>query len=189
MRFGRLSAFVVLSVLAVPSFASTTINFDNLAAGTVITNQYAGVTFSTVAGQENRAEAQNLGSSLPNFLCTYDTFGNINCANDTYIDFAVGVDNLSFYAIGANDNGHIADVDVFINNVFDHTDLVIGNGSPFTPDLVSIVGTNITRIEIKNITDSYGLGWDDFTYGAVPEPATMAVLGFGSLVMFRRRKS
>ncbi|MBI5707689.1 MAG: PEP-CTERM sorting domain-containing protein [Armatimonadetes bacterium] len=189
MSVRSLSACVGLAILAVPSFASTTINFDNVAAGTVITTQYAGVTFSSNSGQENRAEAQNLGSSLPNFICTFAVGGSINCVNDTYVDFAGGVSNLSFLAIGADNNGHNADVDVFINNVFDHTVQVIGNGTPYTPDLVTIAGSNITRIEIKNITDGAGLGWDDFTYDAVPEPGTLAALGFGAIALIRRRKN
>ena len=178
------------AVIALPMASqAVVIDFDNVAAGTVITNNYADATFSSNAGQENRTEAQNLGSSLPNFICTFAIGGQINCVNDTYVDFTSAVNNLTFYSIGANDNGHNADVDVFVNNAFAGTVQVIGNGTGSTPDLVDLTAfNNITRIEIKNITDFAGLGWDDFSFNVVPEPFSMIAFSAGIVALARKRR-
>lgn len=187
MNMRRSLALMGAATISTLSFGIT-IDFDDLASGVAVTNQYASATFSSIAGQVNWTENQNLGSSLPNFICTGPDTGGINCVNDTYVDFTSPVKNLNFLSIGANDNGHNADVDVFVNNVYSHTVQVMGDGTPLSPDLVTITGTNITRIEIKNITDAAGLGWDDFNFDVVPEPASMAVLGLGLLAVMRRKR-
>lgn len=189
MIMNKLYSALGMALIITTGARATWINFDDLAGGAVVTNQYASAIFSSNAGQENRTEAQNLGSSLPNFICTFNIGGGINCVNDTYVDFTSPVMNLTFLAIGANDVGHNADVDVYVNNVFSSTVQIVGNGTPATPDFVDLSAfNNVTRIEIRNIVDVAGLGWDDFRFDAVPEPATMAVLGLGALALVRRRR-
>lgn len=114
---------LVLSLLVAATSAKATVtDFDNLAVGTIVTNHYAGATISSNGGQDNWTEAQNLGSSQPNFICTLDTAGNINCTNQTYIDFSGGgVNGLTFYAIGVNNVGSIAVLDIFTNNICNTT--------------------------------------------------------------------
>lgn len=185
----KLVGLAILGLVTAQAMA-VTIDFDNVAAGTVITNQYPDAIFSSNAGQENRAEAQNLGSSLPNFLCTFTIGGGINCVNDTYVDFINPVNGLSFLSIGADDTGHNADVNVFVNNAFAATVQVVGDGTPLAPDLVDLTAfNNVTRIEIVGITDSNGLGWDDFRFNVVPEPFSLVAVGGAVLAMARRRKS
>lgn len=187
MNIRMIGACLGASTIASGAFA-VTIDFDDLTPDTIVTNQYATATFSSSAGNANFAEDQNLGSSLPNFLCTGPDTGGINCIEDTYVDFTNPVNNLSFLAIGVNDSGKVAEVNIYVNNVFDSTIDVIGDGTAFSPDLVSIAQSNVTRIEIVSITDTAGIGWDDFTFDPVPEPASMAALALGSAVLLRRRK-
>ena len=105
---------LILLVLSVACYgASTTINFDNLADGTVVTNQYAGVVFSSVGGTVNVTLAENLGTSLPNFICTGTPA--INCTGETILTFSSAVANLIFKGVGINNVGTVASVDIFEN--------------------------------------------------------------------------
>lgn len=159
--------------------ATTVINFDNLANGTVVTNQYPTATFSSVAGEDILTTAQNLGSSLPNFICT-GSGGIIDCVNDVFISFTNPVNGLHFVATGANNTGVIAQIDVTAasgNGVVD----IIGAGDPNTPVAIDLTAfTGVSGISIVNDVDVSGLGFDDFTFdaggGGVPEPASWALV-------------
>lgn len=181
-RFLGLIALGAASV-ASPASAATVINFDNLGNGVQVTNQYAGVTFSSQAGSQILTTAQNLGTSLPNFICSAVT--SINCVDDVYLDFSTAVSGLSFFAVGDNNVGHNGDVRVFGGSTLLGTVNIIGDANGSTPYLVDLGAfSGITRIEIANITDLAGLGYDDFTFtvgggSGVPEPATWAMLLFG----------
>ena len=171
------------AIAASPASAATVINFDNLGNGVQVTNQYAGVTFSSSVGSQILTTAQSLGSSLPNFICSAVT--SINCVDDVYLDFATAVSGLSFIAVGDNNTGHNGDVRVFGGATLLGTVNIFGDGNFSTTHLVDLGAfSGITRIEIANITDAAGLGYDDFTFTAgggsgVPEPATWAMLLFG----------
>jgi hypothetical protein len=165
----------------VPAANAVTIDFDGLNYHDVITNQYATIaTFSTIAGQDNRTEGGNFGSTQPWFLCTFESNGAINCANPTFVDFTTPVDNLTFLQLAAENNTHNADVDVFVNYSYAATVPMVGSGNVYVPTLIDLTAySNVTRIEIKNITDPGGLGWDDFTFDVVPEPSPALGLGVG----------
>jgi hypothetical protein len=70
----------------------TTINFDNLAIGIVVTNQYPQVTFSSDAGEVivTRSDfgivggLNGLGSSAPNYICTAAASGGRDRLNHLY---------------------------------------------------------------------------------------------------------
>lgn len=197
MRNHLLSLIAFGAALAAsPASAATVINFDNLGNGVQVTNQYAGVTFSSQAGSQILTTAQSLGSSLPNFICSAKV--SINCVDDVYLDFSTAVSALSFIAVGDNNVGQNGNVRVFAGMSLLGTVNIIGDGNGFTPYLVDLGAySGITRIEIANITDVAGLGYDDFTFtvgsvgGAVPEPATwaMMLLGLGLVGSTMRRRA
>lgn len=174
--------------------AATVIDFDSLSNGDVVTNQFAEAIFSSSAGSEVIVTAQNLGSSAPNFICS-GVNGAINCVDDVYVDFTGAVSGLSFLAVGDNDTGDIGDVRVFAGASLLGTVDIFGNSNGSDAQLVDLSAfSGITRIEIANITDGAGLGYDDFTFtvggGAVPEPTTwmMMILGFGLIGSVTRRR-
>jgi hypothetical protein len=184
----------LLAVASAASASAATINFDSVAAGTVITNQFAPATFSSIAGSQILTTAQSLGSSTPNFICS-GVGTQINCVDPVFVAFSSAVTNLRFTAVGDNNVGVNGAVRVFNGATLLGTQNIIGDGVFSTPYLVNLTSFGaLTRIEITT-TDGGGLGYDDFMFdiggGAVPEPTTWAMMlaGFGAVGgLLRRRK-
>jgi hypothetical protein len=186
MKFRMIAVLTMAVALSTAAFAaSVVVNFDNLNNGDVITNQYAGVTFSSTSGNVNYVTTQaQYQSTPPNFLCTGPTNSSIDCAEETFMNFSSPVSNLNFDGMGVNDVGVVALIDVFTNGVFNSTVQVIGNSQGFAPDHVDLSGfSNITEIRIYNITDFAGIGWDTLQYNqgqsTTPEPGTLVLFGSG----------
>ena len=168
--------FALFTLAAAPAGA-TVINFDGLAEGVAVTNQFPEAVFSSDPGFENRTAADfDLGTSPPNYLCTGIVGGPLTCTNRTIIDFTTPVSNLTFFAAGDNDAGPTAKVDVYQNGVLTATVDVVTDGVFESPDAVVLTGyASITRIVLHSITDGGGLGWDDFSFSEEPvavEPAS-----------------
>jgi len=192
-KFFRLAACVIAIALpAIASATSTVINFDDLTNGTVITNQYASATFSSVAGYVNYVTTQpEYMGTPPNFLCTGPVGGSIDCAHDTLVNFTNPVDSLTFQALGIDDVGLVAQVDVYVNDAYASTVDVMGNAEGLSPVLVDLTAySDVTSIRIYNITDGGGIGWDTFSFNSevtgTPEPASIAMVGFGLLALARK---
>ncbi len=186
--------------LATAANAQTVINFDNLSDGTAVTNQYAGVTFSSSAGNTNYITTQsNYNGSKPNFICTGQTGQGINCTAPTFVSFLNAVSGVSLKALGINDVGNVkvAQVNIYNGVNFLGSQDIFGNGEGVNPLVVNLAswGT-MTRFELTNITDAAGIGWDDVTYTAgpvttAPEPASVALVltGLVGIVAARRRRA
>src|SRR5664279_987515 len=163
--------FVALAFSTTAAFAANVVvNFDNLNNGDVITNQYAGVTFSSTSGNVNYVTTQpQYLSTPPNFLCSGPANGGIDCTAETFLNFSSPVNGLNFDGMGVNDVGVVALIDVWTNGVFNSTVQVIGNSQLFAPDHVDLTGfSNVTEIRIYDITDAAGIGWDTFQYTQGP---------------------
>ena len=157
---------VILSLTLFGSAQAVVIDFDALAAGVAVTNQFPQATFSSDAGFENRTAADfNLGTSLPNYICTAVVNGGLTCVNSTIVDFAVPVQNLTFLAGGDDNAGITGKVDVYENNILTATVDIVTDASFFVPHLIDLsVYVNVTRIVIHSITDGGGLAFDDFSF-------------------------
>ena len=171
-----------------------TINFDGLVGGTAVTNQFPEATFSSNEGFEIFTFDRDFGSSPPNFICTWTSVGGFDCAKDVFVSFTNPVNALSFLVVGINNFGKIGVVDVFdISSNLLGTVNIVGEGT--TLGLVDL-GTfsDVSRISIRDITDAYGVGYDDFTFVneavavTVPEPASLALVGLGLAAAYLSRR-
>jgi len=180
----RKIAYIVAVLGCVVSFqasAGTIINFDNLPGNVAVTNQYPEVTFASTAGFEMRtyAAAAVFGSSVPNLICSAAVGGDINCTQNLTVNFTSPVNNLKFFALGADNNGPSAAVDVFGSSGFLGTVIFSGTGVTTTPQLINLASfQNVTQVVVRDVIDVRGLGYDDFSFD-IPEPATFFLLAFG----------
>lgn len=179
-------------LFAVPAMAAAAvIDFDGLANGTVVTNQYAEATFSSSAGSDNYAYSFSGADTPPNILCTGPTGGGVDCIRDTYIDFTLPVDLLTFWAIEPNATGVVAQFNIYENYAYSATENLIGLGGSGNKFVDLSAYSNVTRLEIVNIlndpVNENGIGWDTFSFRQVPEPASLGLLALGLLTLARRR--
>jgi hypothetical protein len=135
------------------------------------------------------AGAGVVGGTNPNSLTSVDVANGSLFNGDIYMDFTVAANNVSLDILADNEAGIIAGLLVSHSGGDSMVD-VIGNGdfsdSVFM-DLSSFM--DITRIELVDITDEFGLGIDNLNFTVpVPTPNTLALLGFGALAGTRRRR-
>jgi hypothetical protein len=174
------------------------INFDNLANGAIVTTQYASLaTFSSTPAEQIAVYnfSASFGGSPPNFICTESVQGAQDCAGAVFLDFTNPVNGLSFSALGVDNVGLAAKVNVYENNVFNSTVSVLGTGTPLTPHFVDLSAfTNVTRIEIVNVIDSNGIGYDDFVFNPAasptPEPSAFPLISVALVALgYRARQA
>jgi len=186
----RVLLTVLSGVVIIAEAGATTINFDNLSDGTQVTNQYAGVTFSSSGGDVVLITAQNppYTGSAPNLICT-GTIAlpvgtvTVDCTHDLIMQFTNPVDNLTFNAFGNQSplGSTFAQADVYQNNVLTHADInmIVTHAShtqdcpvgsttpdcdPDPQDFSAFPG--ITELIIHNNTDINGTAYDDLNFVA-----------------------
>ena len=179
LSLAQKTGFVGLTAVAVAlmpaSVSADTIHFDDVPHGTIVTDQYPQATFSSNAVNENTVINTARGpNTLPNILCSGPVGEEPNCIEDTYIDFTVPVNDLTFWAIAANFPGPTATFNVFEDGVFSGSVPLDGGAGNVFVDLSEFI--NVTRLEIVDILDDpdlrNGIGWDTFTFTPVsPVPA------------------
>ncbi len=191
----QLKLILATLILTVPSFAfADFIDFEGLANAEAVTDQFAGVEFSSNSGFENSITAQSGIGFGDNFICTRPTEGAINCTQETILTFSSLVNGLTFWQVGDNSSGTVALVDVFVSGVFAATVDILGFSDFNTPNLVDLSAfSDVSSIRIYDVTDPGGLGWDNFEFFAegsvsVPEPGTLGLLGLGLLGLAARRR-
>jgi len=141
------------------------INFDELTSDTPVTNQYAThALFTTDSVPATADAAVEVGQSEPNFLIAGSAFDTMH---PLYVDFTTPVSNLRFNALAIEDTGTIATVRVLSGTNLLGTVDVQGKGTDRTPVPVDVSAYDgVTRIEVVDITDLYGIDYDDFAFDA-----------------------
>lgn len=185
-------AAAALAVATFPAFAATEVlTFESFDANELITT----VGKATYSSDTRDVQVYRY-ESLPDYAQSgVNTIGpagyGLAFYENLYVDFAVPVWDLSFFS-GADDNAGVqATINVHEGGVFAGVVPLIGDGDP-TPDLHDLSGfTNVTRIEIVDVTDPGGIVYDDFSYtyarGDVPLPAGGWLLLSALAVMGLRR--
>lgn len=163
------------------------IDFEGFSDGDII-GTVDNATFSSSGGVEVYAFGGSYASSGVNTIA--DAGGGFT--HDLYVDFAMGVNNLSFFSGGDDTNGLQASINVFVNGVFDSMIGLFGDGNYNTVDFHDLSAfSNVTRIEIFNVIDLAGLVYDDFSYdvASVPEPGSLSLIGLGLILLgYTRRR-
>ncbi len=164
------------------AIGSLCIDFDELEDGTVVTDQFPEATFDSIPGQENVTLTVPPITRGP-FICTRTIGEDLNCANPTFVDFTDPVVELTLMGIGINGVGPVATINVFEDGVPAGSITVIGLGDQFTPVPIDLTGfSNVTRIELTEITDAAGIGWDDFCFDEAAEVPAASGPGLTFLV-------
>ncbi len=170
--------FVPASLVALTAAGSLAaqqyvIDFDTLGkAAMVPSSQYPEAVFTALnPAHEVRTYSVKLGSSPPNFICTAID-GTITCDEPLAIDFPTPVRNLTFFAVGANRRRTVAIARVFVNGSLAGTEAIMGVGIGKRPILVDLSGyVDVTRVELIDVRDPHGVGWDDFSFEIEQPPA------------------
>jgi len=142
---------------------SVTIDFDDLGAFISVTDQYAD--YAVFSAEEDHMETMDgvdFGTSLPNFICS---FGTSACREGVFVDFTLPAYDLRFYAVGINAAAAVAQLRVFQDDVLADTLSIVGVGDPYVPVAVDLSAyPGISSIEVVNVIDEAGFGYDDFTF-------------------------
>lgn len=187
------TSLCLLALIAGGVANAVNVSFDDLTSDEALTNQYSGLGLDST-GTSYIRDGLGLGDSGNWGL--FGTNGTKFLGNNgdpdytTVFNFSVAVNAISFDISRSNGS----DVnDSYVVRVYNGATLV-GGGGFFFQDInnwstFSASAANITRVEVKTLgADFHPYGIDNFTYGVVPEPVSMATLALGGLALLKRRR-
>lgn len=157
-----------MASLGEPAAAGVAFDFESLAGGTDVTNQFPEASFSSNPGYAARvfaAKPGSYGTSGTNLITTAESSGGFDFVHDLFVDFTDPVDDLTFLVAADHNGGVIGQITVFQNATLAGSMKIIGDADATTPFLADLSGYDgITRIEITKVSDSFGLLYDDFYF-------------------------
>ena len=181
MRSLLLATSAIIAFSGSANAATVVLDFDAITTGTFVDNFYLGLGVSTTGLRTTTGFGQTSAPNLAynaNGPATFDTsFGF------TGLSFTAGFSNSGTVSVYSGSNG--------TGSLVGSASGILGNPFAFAFNTVALSGAGRSIV----ISGSSGdLGFDDvtFTTGAVPEPATwaMMIIGFGAAgSMIRRNKA
>ena len=169
-------------------------NFEGFAEGTIITNQYAGVTFGQVdggtpmidnspflfafaqsSGEGVLTGSTNGGAFAPTIAGLTMTFGVAQSAVEFFLSDNATLGNYTLSAYGAG------------NALLETTVLTAAQVSG--GHYVGFTGAGILKVTVDGVVENDAFGIDDLrASAAVPEPASLLLLGAGLAAAAARRR-
>lgn len=213
MKLKPIPALLASGLLLVAAQASAvTINFEDLAAGAVLSTQYSalGATFSANAfSGPGSSSSEALWATNTDMTIVSSTggdvgglgtpglvSGNVLRSFNGWLDedgdpsfsisFSTAVSSFSAAFAGVTDG---LDTRLFAYNGASLLGTVAGPASTTGQFVLSFSAANITRVAIAPGTFNDYVAVDNINFAPVPEPATYAMMGLGLALIAARRRS
>ena len=143
------------------------INFDELSDDIDVATVYPEVTFSSE--EEGTAlyawDYASYSRSEPFTAYTARSGGGAGISTDLTFDFTDPVRALEFYSLGDQTNGKLGWVEVTMEDGSTAAVDLFGDGNAKTAELCDLSAyDNVTRIELRDITDSNTVNLDDISF-------------------------
>jgi len=149
---------------------------------------------ATVSGTSD-PKVGDVGSHADNFLFTLNGINDISSIDGINFQqtiFPVPVDTIFVFERGGNDSGTVQAI--LADDSLGTPLTLTKNGAPYANTGVNVGGQNAfgyvltTDVPVKGVRIPAS-GHDALSISAIPEPATIALLGLGGLTLLRRRRS
>jgi len=150
---------------------------------------------ATVSGTSNPKEP-DVGSNADNFFFGIegdaDNISSIDGIDFQQTVFPILVDTIFVFERGGNDNGTVEAI--LADDSLGTALTLTKNGAPYASTGVDVNGQTAfgyvltTDVPVKGLRITAS-GHDALSISAIPEPATLALLGLGGLALLRRRRS
>ena len=167
--------------------------FDDIEHGIIYSNQYPEFSISTdTAGFSTTVvDLRTYPMTHPNGIISYEYNGwpNDEGTGNLIIDYYTAPVSLGW--THSETAGPVADVLIYESGILTVSTNLVSDGGGFTQNTFDLSPySNVTRVEIRNVSDYQGLAFDNFVVTPIPEPSSVLLLLAGAtFVAFSQQRS